>query len=355
MMKPVDRLMNQALDEKVFPGAVLLVSQNGLIRYNQAFGLANIFEGRPVTIETVFDLASLTKPLATSLAVMQLIKTQRLHLDQTVGTILPALNTPAKASIQIAHLLSHTSGYPDYRPFFQTLSELPQGDRKPELRRRLAAEPLQSEPGSEVRYSDLGFMILEWIVETIAGQRLDDFVTQSIYKPLAIEPLYFIDLRSPRPHAAYAATEDCPWRHVLLEGVVHDENTFAIGGVSGQSGLFGNAQAIHALLMALVDAYQDVSDDSIFSSELVRRFFTRYDNKPMALGFDVPAETDSSAGRLFSSNSIGHLGFTGTSFWVDLDQMVITILLTNRVHPSRENDSIKSFRPLLHDTVMQAL
>jgi len=354
-METVDHLMSQALAEKVFPGAVLLVSQNGVIQFQQAYGVANIFDGRPVTVDTVFDLASLTKPLATSLAVMQLVASQHLSLNQTVGSILGPFNIQGKKSIEVVHLLSHTSGYPDYRPYYQNLSKFPQPRRRPELRKRLAAEPLQSMPGAKVCYSDLGFMVLQWVVETVTSQRLDTFIMQSVYQPLGLDRLFFVDLDKPPPHADYAATEVCPWRGALLEGVVHDENTYALGGISGQAGLFGDAPTVHSLLVELVRAHAGTSTYDLFPTETVGRFFERYEGQPMALGFDVPDTVASSAGQYFSKNSVGHLGFTGTSFWVDLDQAAIVILLTNRVHPSRDNDKLKSFRPLLHDAVMQAL
>jgi CubicO group peptidase (beta-lactamase class C family) len=198
-------------------------------------------------------------------------------------------------------------------------------------------------------------MILAWIVEAVTNQRLDDFATQSIYQPLGLDRLFFIDLNKPRPEGDYAATEVCPWRGILLEGAVHDENAYALGGVGGQAGLFGDAMTVHKLLVELLWTYTGQDNCGLFASVLVKRFFERYEGLPMALGFDVPAVTDSSAGSCFSSKSVGHLGFTGTSFWADLEQAVIVILLTNRVHPSRDNDKLKSFRPLLHDTVRQAL
>jgi CubicO group peptidase (beta-lactamase class C family) len=348
-------LIRQALVTKVFPGAVLMVSQKGVIQFQQAYGVANIFDGRPVTIDTVFDLASLTKPLATSLAVMQLIASQQLSLNQSVGSILAPFNSQGKKTIAIEHLLSHTSGYPDYRPYYLHLANFAQPHRRPELRKLLAAEPLQSLPGAEVCYSDLGFMVLQWVVETVTNQRLDAFVTQSIYQPLGLDRLFFIDLDKPRPDVHYAATEVCPWRGALLEGAVHDENAYALGGISGQAGLFGDAPTVHKLLAELARAYSGSSPRDQFATETVGRFFKRYEGHSMALGFDVPAASASSSGQYFSRNSVGHLGFTGTSFWVDLDRSAIVILLTNRVHPSRANDKLKAFRPLLHDAVMQAL
>jgi CubicO group peptidase (beta-lactamase class C family) len=354
-MKTVDRLMVQALDQKIFPGAVLMVSAKGETRFQEAYGLANTFDRRPVTLKTVFDLASLTKPLATSLAIMRLVQTRCLELDRAVGSLLAPLSTGDKGDVRIAHLLSHTAGFPDYRPYYLTLAKLPVNERRPELTRLLAAEALVSAPGTKVCYSDLGFMVLQWVVETLTERRLDEWVRDTIYAPLGLASLFFVDLAKPRPVADYAATEVCPWRGKLIEGEVHDENAHVLGGIAGHAGLFGDAAAVHALLLELLRSYEGRGASGRFATGLVRRFFERYDGLDMGLGFDVPAPTDSSAGRRFARRSVGHLGFTGTSFWVDLERKVIAVLLTNRVHPSRNNDRIKAFRPVLHDTVMQAL
>jgi CubicO group peptidase (beta-lactamase class C family) len=198
-------------------------------------------------------------------------------------------------------------------------------------------------------------MILEWMVEHVSGKRLDLFVSEFIYAPLGIENLFFVDLNDPKKRGQFAATEKCPWREILLSGQVHDENAYAAGGIEGHAGLFGTATAVHQLLMTLLSAYHGESPENRFQTELVRAFFRRSPGSDKALGFDTPALKDSSAGRLFSKNSVGHLGFTGTSFWMDLDRRIIVILLTNRVHPTRDNQAIRAFRPRLHDAVMESI
>ena len=354
-MTPVDTLMGQAVTEHVFPGAVLLVSREGSIVWHQEYGIADLFARRPMTTETIFDLASLTKPLATVPAVMILVQQGLIGIEQELGDILPAFNRDQKANIKVKHLLYHTSGLADYRPYYKEIDQLPTQNRKPALRNLLANEPLINPIGKEVLYSDLGFMILEWMIEHVSGSRLDHFAYETIYNPLGLDNLFFVDLSEKKRRGLYAATEQCLWRKTLLTGQVHDENAYVVGGIQGHAGLFGTAAAVHMLVGRLLSAYQGSVPDDLFQTKMVRLFFKRLPNTDKALGFDAPASRDSSAGRYFSPNSVGHLGFTGTSFWMDLDCSIIVILLTNRVHPSRDNTAIKAFRPKLHDTIMQCL
>lgn len=183
---------------------------------------------------------------------------------------------------------------------------------------------------------------------------------EEIYKPLGIsdrsEPrLCFVDLCNPIRFDNVAATEICQWRRRLIEGVVHDDNAYAMGGIAGHAGLFGDACGVFVMAQALLQTYASSDCAELFQTRLVRRFFRRKSPGARALGFDVPAQSNSSSGRYFAVNSVGHLGFTGTSLWVDLDKAVIIILLTNRIHPSRSNERIKAFRPELHDAVMNVL
>ncbi|RJP94059.1 MAG: serine hydrolase [Desulfobacteraceae bacterium] len=357
MLKSVHLLMEQAVTENVFPGGVLLVSKAGRILFHEAYGQTNIFTGQTVSLNTIFDLASLTKPLASALAAMMLIQENKLSLDQELGSILPELKHTPKAKIQIRHLLKHTSGLPDYRPYYIALNHLPAAaaSRKKALHEYLIAEPLVSGIGEKTQYSDIGFMVLEWVIDLVAENRLDRYVQKKIYDPLGLADLFFVDLEQPIPDKAYAATEVCPWRHMVLNGMVHDDNAYAMGGISGQAGLFGNALAVHGLLMELLNTYSGLYSP-IFDSDLVRLFLKSGPAPDRALGFDVPSRENSSSGDLFDKTaSVGHLGFTGTSFWMDLNQEVEVILLTNRVHPSRMNEKIKAFRPRLHNEVMKCI
>lgn len=354
-MAQVDRLMLQAVADSVFPGAVLLASCDDRILMHSAYGLASLVSKRPITTATIFDLASLTKPLATTLAVMLLCQEDRIGLEQNLGDLLPEFGRSDKAGVTIAQLLSHTSGLPDYRPFYRQLDRLPMSERRPRLRRQLLQEPLVAPPGAQAVYSDLDFMILEWIVETVSGRRLDRFVTETIYAPLNIAPLFFIDMEQAPPPGAYAATEQCLWRGRIVEAQVHDENAYVLGGVAGHAGLFGTAASVQRLLAELLAAYHGRGPQRPLRREMVRRFFQQVPGSGRALGFDMPSPPHPSCGCFFPATSLGHLGFTGTSFWIHLKRAVCVVLLTNRVHPSRANTAIRAFRPLIHDAVMEAV
>ena len=353
-------MMHQAVKERVFPGAVLLVAKANSIYLHAAYGYANLFNRDKMTTDTVFDLASLTKPLATALAVMELVRRDRLHLDMELGNLLNPFKATPNAPITLKQLLCHNSGLPDYVPYYKTVSQYPVSQRTDALRECLAREALIYPTGSQVLYSDLGFMILRWVVETISKQRLDQWVEGSIYKPLGINDLFFLKIDKKRPAKnrqgrKFAATEQCPWRNTLLQGVVHDENAYVVGGVEGHAGLFGTSGAVHALLAELLSAFHGNSKTAFFSSALVRLFWEPCGNGMRTPGFDRPSAQGSSSGRYFSPHSVGHLGFTGTSFWMEPASGIIIILLTNRVHPCRTNNKIRIFRPQLHDMIMQSI
>ncbi len=355
-MDAVDQLMQAGVVQGVFPGAVLQVTVNGAVIFNQAYGWADIFSDRAMTGDTLFDLASLTKPLATTLAVMALVGRGRMDLDEPCVQICPELTGTDKAEITIRQLLNHSSGLPAWRPFFMRLQGCPATCRLPELRRMLLNEPLNDSPGQRSEYSDLGFMLLHWMVERVAQASLERYVFREIYHPLGIGRLFYGNPARPAfTPQRYAATQLCPWRNRLLIGEVDDENAWISGGVAGHAGLFGTAEAVGQLLGALVAADQADDGKGVFDPDLVRVFFNTHPRERWALGFDTPSAQGSSAGRFFPADSIGHLGFTGGSFWIHRRQRVIVVLLTNRVHPFRFRVGIKSFRPRLHDAVMVAL
>ena len=356
----VQSLMQQAVKDGVFPGAVLLVSKKGDIRFFQSYGVCNIFNQKPVTTQTVFDLASLTKPLATTLAVLVLISRKLLNLDQQLGDLLSEFRGTDKGCITLRQLLNHTSGLPDYRPYYIVVRKRPVEERIEAIRKAVQQTPLMHPIGQEEVYSDIGFMILGWIIESVSGKRLDQFVAEDVFIPLGMSAdnlcqLRFVDLDKPVRFNDVAATEICPWRKHLIEGTVHDDNTHVMGGIAGHAGLFGNAQAVHNIVLAVEKTLLNRHHTGLFSPALIKTFLQRGEDGTRPLGFDAPSPKDSSSGRFFSSSSVGHLGFTGTSFWFDIDRSIIVILLSNRVHPHRDNERLKIFRPLVHDAVMISL
>ena len=294
-LAPVDELMRSAVAEGVFPGAVLLISRDGRILCHQAYGLTNLETRRRTTIDTVYDLASLTKPLATTLAVLRLVADGKLTLESRLCEVLPDFIHTDKATVKIRHLLCHTAGLPAWRPYYRSLSTLPPAERPAALQAQLVQEALVSKIGEDCCYSDVGFMILHWVVESHSGQGLDHLVCSQLYRPLGIRNLFYIPLNRPQPQLDYAATERCPWRKCLLSGAVHDENAYAMGGIAGQSGLFGTAAAVHQLLSALIALYHERGQSRLLPSKLVQRSFARCGGGRRALGFDCPDPTGSSS------------------------------------------------------------
>lgn len=343
--------MQNGLARGVYPGAVLLVSRQGLVLFHAAYGKANIFTSRKMTPHTVFDLASLTKPLATAVGIMKLIEQKKLSLDQKIGEILPWLTRSDKAFMTIQQLLCHCSGLPAYRPFYKILRKIEPLKRQMAFEKLIRQEPLTSSIGKITVYSDLGFMLLGQVIEFISQIPLDQFVNQYIYKPLGLENMFFPGRSAKVPGVGFAATEFCLWRKILLNGVVHDDNAYVMGGVAGHAGLFATAMDLHQLLWEMLNTYHGTMGRGVFHKKLLEIFWRPCQDSDKTPGFDTPAMKDSSAGYLFSRHSIGHLGFTGTSFWIDLDQDLIVIFLTNRVHPLRHNDQLKFFRPKLHNMV----
>jgi CubicO group peptidase (beta-lactamase class C family) len=347
-------IMAEARAEHAFPGAVLRVSERGRLIHEMAFGTLDYDHGQPVESSTVYDLASLTKPLATVPALMRLIQVGKLRLDSSLGELIDGYDWGEKKNVTVAHLLSHTSGLPAYRPYYQALMAVDSAIRPRALQRFLVDEALERPPGKAVCYSDIGFMLLAWVIERASGLPLGVFVAQEVYAPLGIDDLYYIRIpdrlgRSER----CAPTERCPWRRKLLQGEVHDDNAWAMGGEGGHAGLFGTASGVDRLLKAFI--VPGAGSASVFEGALLKRFVAEWDHCGRALGFDMPSSEGSSSGRYFPKTSVGHLGFTGTSFWMDPDRGLVVILLTNRVHPCRDNPGIKRFRPRIHDAVMAAL
>ena len=356
--------MDEAVAAGVFPGAVLWVQEAGHCVHASAHGKVRKDKPGPdVTLDTCFDLASLTKVLSTTALMMDVVSRGRLALDALVTRFLPAF---VDDRVTLSHLLEHSSGLVAWRPFFEEVAAwdggnfLATGRGRDAIRTMVLAEKPLRDPDSAVEYSDLGFILLDWILEKVTGQSCDRLFDSRIRLRLNIPDLFFIDLKSPtqarrrREKRVFAATERCPWRERILVGEVHDDNTYAMGGVSGHAGLFGTAEGVATLAQSWLEAYK--GRGTAWPPELLRLFWkpSLLQGSTRTLGFDRPADKDSQAGSKMGSKTVGHLGFTGTSLWIDPEAERMIILLSNRVHPSRENDKIKSFRPGWHDLVIEA-
>jgi CubicO group peptidase (beta-lactamase class C family) len=352
-------LLEQGVEAGYFPGAALAVGYQGDLVFEAAVGYAALVPAeRRVTLDTVFDLASLTKAIATTTALMRLVEAGQVRLDAPISAYVAASGNAGEASPTIRQLLGHCGGLPSWQPYYRAIDPaLPQIERRRSVYDAVHHEPLIAPPATIIQYSDVGFILLGELVETVTAVALDAFCKQEIFQALQLGGMGFVNLVRPRPVGRpYASTEACRWRARVLEGEVHDENAWIMGGVAGHAGLFATAREVwhfaHSLLAGLA------GKSWLVSRATLQAFTQRQlspDGSTRALGWDTPTPGRSSAGRYFSPTAIGHLGFTGTSLWIDPVQDVIVVLLTNRVHPSRQREGIKAFRPSLHDAVMQAL
>lgn len=354
MIEALDRAMETAVADRVFPGGVLLWAVGKRVCYHQGVG-SLAFDGKaPVDKDTVYDLASLTKPLATALAVGDLVKKGNARVSDRLSDLIPETAGTPKGGITLEMLLGHTSGLPAHRDYFRQVGG-PGSNARWRMRQLILDEPLVSPPGDRECYSDIGYMILAWVVENLSGQRLDAYVRDHLYTPLGIGGLGFIDLDRPKPDwtGEVPPTMDCPWRKRIIRGEVEDENAWAAGGIDGHAGLFGNAAAVHTLCAEILGAVEG-EGTGILDPYITKKMTARVAGRVRTPGFDTPSGECSAAGQYLSPKAFGHLGFTGTSFWIDPETGLIIVLLTNRVHPSRENLGIKKFRPLIHDLVFKA-
>ncbi len=389
----MEKAFHEAQRGKVFSGASLLVANPERVVYERAFGTISV-GGPPLFLHSPFDLASLTKPLATTLVCMHAVSEKLLDVHAPISHFISSDLVPEeKGSISLLHLLNHCSGLPPYVPFYRKLIELPFQERKKSLLLSILQMPLNYPPGKDTQYSDLDFMLLGLILEKTLGDSMDRLFRRvaqtllmengkdglrsrnegsphdSVSTPCSAE-MHYVPLKTgcdpsretkhfpTHQRRSYVATERCPWRKRILQGEVHDENAYALEGVAPHAGLFGTAAAVHRILSVLWKIYEGKLQSAPMNQETLRFFWTQTRLVPRstwALGFDSPSPSGSSAGRYFSEKSIGHLGFTGTSFWLDPVKGLLIILLTNRVHISRNNDRIKLFRPHIHDLIMEKM
>jgi CubicO group peptidase (beta-lactamase class C family) len=371
----VERAMDAAVGRRVFPGAVLLVREGTRVFYHRAFGHRSVEpEVTPLQEGTIFDLSSLTKALATSLAVMVMIKDGKIDLGDRVTRFFHNFGVYGKTHITFRHLLAHCSGLPAWRPYYKQILQterrsgrinfIGSQDAKQFVYQQIQRERLDAPVGTQAIYSDLGFMLLGAVIEIVSGMSLDRYCHTRIFRPLSLRSTAFVDLVQLRSRHLepvsdmIAPTEYCPWRKKMLCGEVHDDNAHAMGGVSGHAGLFGSAKDLDTLLCHLRDCYFDRGEKQLVPAKIIRQFWSREGSVPEStwcLGWDTPSATGSAAGQYFSPTSVGHLGFTGTSIWIDLERDRHVILLSNRVHPSRSNEALRDFRPQIHDLVIEEL
>jgi CubicO group peptidase (beta-lactamase class C family) len=367
-VEPYDRigpLVEQAIANKQLPGAVVLVGRGEQILYHKAFGFHSYSPASAATTtETVFDLASLTKPLITTTLIMQLVEQGQLRLTDPVGKYLKQLTDAEVKKVTVLQLLTHSSGLADgfdRRTFWQG---------KAALEQQLATLKLKTKPEQQFVYSDIGFILLGLVIEQISQQPLELLAQQRIFLPLQMHSSRYLPVNQPIPDTAYlqriAPTEslqgDADYQKLLpayqqpyLHGVVHDPTALRLGGVAGHAGVFSTAADLALFVQMLLNG-GELHGKQLLSPLAVRRLLTPVviDKQSRALGWDLQSAYSAPKGDLFPQGSFGHTGFTGTSLWIEPASRTYIILLSNRVHPNRDT-SITDLRAKLANIVAAAI
>lgn len=336
----------RAIADRAFPSAVIEVGTATQATWREPFGTLTYDPGSAAAREdTIFDVASLTKVVATASLVMQQIERGTIALDDRLGRFIEHWRGAERETVTMRDLLAHCSGLPAHRPLFLEMRG------REAFERAICTTPLEYLPRSKSIYSDLGFMLLGFVLE-------DRAPLQARFDALRAQMGIVDDLQFHPPEIwrkRIAPTSVDAWRGRLLVGEVEDENAFALGGAAGHSGLFGTAGALGAYARHVLQVLDGRA--GAFRRDTLVTFITRRQDVPgssRALAWDTMLPT-SSCGHLMSARAFGHTGFTGTSLWIDPDRMVYVVFLTNRVHPTRENQKIAAVRPAVHDAVMKAL
>src|SRR3982750_701420 len=345
----LDKLVKTAIEEAVAPGVAIAVGRNGHIAYMKGYGYIDWNQpGSPaVDTNTLYDLASLTKVIATTTLAMILEEAGQLDINRTVVSYLPEFNSPEKAQITVKHLLTHSGGLEAGANIFQTARG------RDQYLSQINARPLQYTPGTSMIYSDWDMILLQLVMERITGKTLDILASEKTSKPRGMIDPQFQPPISLRPRIAPTQVDDA--RGGLLWGSVHDENAWAIGGVAGHAGLFSTAKDLALFSMMILNGGGGVNGARIVKPATIARWTARQGKESTrALGWDSP-EGGSSAGQFFSPWSFGHTGFTGTSIWIDPEKDLFVVVLTNRVNPSRNNPRHVQLRRDVADAVQQAV
>jgi len=383
MKDQINRAMEKAVSDGVFPAADLLVAKDGEVLHHKQYGDAR--EG------TYFDIASITKPVCTATLIMMLVEEGLLKLTDNAYQWLAGARLPVHKLMTVEEFMNHTSGLPAWHPYFR---ELPLDLVGTDGGKRFVLdacyhEPPINEPGQKTLYSDIGYIFLGEIIEQAAGAPLDVLFSNRIARPLGLSDTFFMraigaplsttkrrsfataDQHVPTPkygrpedraqrktgeRRRFAPTEDCPWRERVIHGEVHDQNAYALGGVAGHAGLFSTSIDLHRFALEFTNCYKGKS--KWLPKEMLHNFMNfkaRKDSDLFVGGWNTPSLKNSASGRHFSRHTIGHLGYTGCSIWIDLEKDFWVVLLTNRVHPTGTNEKIKAFRPQIHDLIYKAV
>jgi beta-N-acetylhexosaminidase len=354
-LQPAFKVVEDAIADKAFPGATIAVGYRGKVSYH-AFGKLSYDKDSPaVKVDTMYDLASLTKVVVTTTLVEKLVEgdfASPLSLDAPIERYLPEWTGGPQPEwrhrVTVRNLMTHTSGLPPFKEYWRD------SKGKQDTLGRIFVEPLEYEPGTKVVYSDLGIILMAEIIQRLTGKPLDQLANETLFDPVGMKNSMYNPPKRLWPEIAPTEVDN-QLRHRLVQGEVHDENAYSIGGVSGHAGVFSTSPDLAAFCQMLLNGGV-YAHHRILKRATIAEFTVP---QPLAkntrtLGWVVPTE-GSSSGHYFSAHSYGHTGFTGTTIWIDPDRQLFVVLLTNRVNPTRENMKIAAVRPAVHDAVMKAL
>jgi CubicO group peptidase (beta-lactamase class C family) len=342
--KQISDLLRERIKARDFPSAVYLAAEKGEIVFSGALGSA-VAEPETIAaeIDTIYDLASLTKPLITGLLCARLLEKKKLDLAEPIAKYFGQFSSPDKDQITVQQLLTHTSGFAAWKPFYLLTGDAEKKKRVIEL---IAAEPLLNAPDTKAVYSDLNFLMLGFLLEKIYGERLDGIAASEIFLPLGVQKTFF-DPPAEFKHRIAASErgnayekQTCiksgydisgyPWREEVIWGEVHDGNAYFLDGIAAHAGLFSTAAETLKIARQFL-----AGPTELLAPETCRMFHTNFTpglNEARSLSFELAATENSTAGDALAKNSFGHLGFTGTSLWIEPETERVLILLTNRTH-----------------------
>jgi serine-type D-Ala-D-Ala carboxypeptidase len=363
----ISAFLTERIEAEDFPSAVYLVAEKGAVRFADALGNAvKVPHQVSASLDTIYDLASLTKPLITALLCAKLLEKREINLEEKVSKFFAEFETSDKREITLGGLLSHTSGFPAWQPFYLLV------DEPSRILTAIGEQQLETAPNARVRYSDFNFITLGFLLEKLYGKSLDKIAEAEILKPLGLKRTFFNPPENQREEIAatelgngyekqvclemnfsYEQLRTANFRNSLIWGEVHDGNAYFMNGVSGHAGLFGSVEDVLKIALQFLPNSTNLLKPE--TCQLFRTNFAEELNEARSIGFDLAATKDSTASASLASDSFGHLGFTGTSLWLNPERERVFILLTNRTHRPLPFVNINSTRRKFHELAADLL
>lgn len=354
----VERVLSTYQNKRTFTGCAAAVSMLDADCFIRRTYYRGCVDDTPVSLPvdkyTFFDLASLTKPFVTVLCLLSLVKDGKVSWEDRLDNLLPMVVPEDKKKIRVIDLICHRSGLPAHRPYFQRMDSSSDNIDISTVVSQILQEKLEDFPQRSYLYSDLDYLLLGYLVEYISAGSLAKYWYEKIADPLKISDQFYMmgENEKDKLNPSFAVTGKCLWTNTTLAGIVHDDNCRALGKICGHAGLFATLTGVLELSETLLLNYKGVKDHPSYRREDLLYLLKERNREQWACGFDVPTGEKSSCGKYFSKRTIGHLGFSGTSFWIDLINEKVAVVLTNRVIYGNDNNVIRELRPELHDTLL---